>query len=195
MSAAGNCLTNYKIAFCCTLFVTALMVAGPITQSRAEPFEGPSFRKGMWHFVRTIDLILHKKTTQRLVQRELTQCVDPTHSMIATFASGPVGNCVSAKPEKANNKYTFANRCDFMGPVSTVITVHSEEAYTELNEATAGLPKAELVVARRIGDCEDAPQPQAAVAVPLALAGATRPRILPAPPVKSFAAVRPPSPH
>ena len=62
---------------------------------------------------------------------------------------------MSAKPEKANNKYKFSNRCDFMGPVSTVITVHSKEAYTELNEATAGLPKSELIVARRIGDCED----------------------------------------
>lgn len=159
--AAGNCLT---ISLRCFFFVTALIVAGPITQSRAEtsskaePFEGPSFRKGMWHFVRTIDLVLHKKGTQRLIERELTRCVDPTHAMMATFASPSVGNCVSAKPERANNKYTFSNRCDFMGPVSTVITVHSEEAYTELNEATAGLPKTELVVARRIGDCQDGPQ-------------------------------------
>jgi hypothetical protein len=156
--SAGNGLTHSKISLGCFCVLTALMVVGPITQSRAEPFDGPSFRKGMWHFVRTIDLALHNKTRQRLAQRELTQCVDPTHAMIATFASPSVGNCVSAKPEKANNTYKFANRCDFMGPVSTVITVHSEEAYTELNEATAGLPKAELVVARRIGDCQDGPQ-------------------------------------
>ncbi|WP_291865949.1 hypothetical protein [Bradyrhizobium sp.] len=152
---AGNCLTNPKISFRGVVFVTLLMVAGPITPSRAEPFEGPSFRQGMWHFVRTIDLVLHKKTGQRLLQRETTRCVDPTHAMMATFASPSVGNCVSAKPEKVKNRYTFANRCDFTGPVSTVITVHSEEAYTELNASSAGFPKTELVVAHRIGDCQD----------------------------------------
>lgn len=147
-----------KVSFRRLLSATAMLVVLPMTPSSAEPFEGPSFRKGMWHFVRTIDLVLHRKNTQRLMQRELTQCVDPTHSMVATFASPSVGNCVSAKAEKADNQYKFSNRCDYLGPVSTVITVHSEDAYTELNEATAGLPKAELVVARRIGDCEEATQ-------------------------------------
>jgi hypothetical protein len=43
-----------------------------------------------------------------------------------------------------------------MGPVSTVITVNSEESYTEVNELTVGkLPRSELVVAHRIGDCQD----------------------------------------
>ena len=155
--ATGNCLTLLRVLIPCFSFVTALIIASPITQSRADPFEGPSFRRGVWHFVRTVDLVLHKKTKQRLLQRELTQCVDPTHAMIATFASPSVGNCVSAKAKKSNNSYTFSNRCDFMGPVSTVITVHSDEAYNELNEATAGLLKSELVVARRIGDCQEGP--------------------------------------
>ena len=155
---AGNCLTSARIAFGCLSFAAVLALAGPVTPCKAEPFEGPNFRKGLWHFVRTIDLVLHKKATQRLAERELTVCVDPTHAMRATFASPPVGSCVSAKPEKANNKYTFSNRCDFTGPVSTVITVHSEESYTELNEATVGLPKSELVVAHRVGDCLDEPR-------------------------------------
>ena len=86
----------------------------------------------------------------------MTRCVDPTLAMKATFSSPSVGNCVTAKPEKSDNKYTFANRCDFMGPVSTVITVHSEESYTELNEITVGkLPRQELVIAKRVGDCQD----------------------------------------
>ena len=42
-----------------------------------------------------------------------------------------------------------------MGPVSTVITVQSDEAYTELNEITVGtLPRKDLVIAKRIGDCQ-----------------------------------------
>jgi len=135
----------------------ALFAVGPLSsQAKAEGFEGPSFRKGMWHFVRTLDLVVHRKTKQRLQEREMTRCVDPTVAMKATFASPSVGNCVSAKPEKSDNKYTFSNRCDYMGPVSTVITVHSDESYTEVNELTVGkLPRTELVVAKRVGDCQE----------------------------------------
>ena len=135
----------------------ALSAAVPLSsQAKAEGFEGPSFRKGMWHFVRTLELVAHQKTKYRLLEREMTRCVDPTVAMKATFSSPPVGNCVSSKPEKSDNKYTFSNRCDFMGPVSTVITVNSDESYTEVNELTVGkLPRTELVVAHRIGDCHD----------------------------------------
>ena len=43
-----------------------------------------------------------------------------------------------------------------MGAVSTVITVHSEESYTEVNEVSTGdNPKTDLVTAQRIGDCGD----------------------------------------
>jgi hypothetical protein len=76
--------------------------------------------------------------------------------MKTTFSSAPVGSCVSDKPEKVGNKYTFGHRCDYMGAVSTVITVHSEESYTELNEVSTGdNPKTDLVTAKRIGDCGD----------------------------------------
>jgi hypothetical protein len=86
----------------------------------------------------------------------MTRCVDPTQAMKATFSSAPVGNCHSAKPEKVNNRYIFSNRCDYMGPVSTVITVQSDEAYTEVNELRVGqLPRTDFVIARRIGDCHD----------------------------------------
>jgi hypothetical protein len=135
----------------------ALIAVGPVSSAaKAEGFEGPSFRKGMWHFVRTLELVAHQKTKYRLLEREMTRCVDPTVAMKATFSSPPVGNCVSSKPQKSDNKYTFSNRCDFMGPVSTVITVNSEESYTEVNELTVGkLPRTELVVAHRVGDCQD----------------------------------------
>ena len=135
----------------------ALLAVGPLSsQAKAEGFDGPSFKKGLWHFVRTLELVAHRKTKYRLLEREMTRCVDPTVAMKATFSSPPVGNCVSSKPEKSDNKYTFSNRCDFMGPVSTVITVDSEESYTEVNELTVGkLPRTELVVAHRVGDCQD----------------------------------------
>ena len=138
---------------------TALIFVGSSSQAKAEEFEGPSFRKGLWHFVRTLDLVAHRKNKYRLQEREMTRCVDPTVAMKATFASPSVGNCVSAKPEKSDNQYTFSNRCDYMGPVSTVITVRSEESYTEVNELTVGkLPRVESVVANRVGDCQEEAQ-------------------------------------
>jgi hypothetical protein len=76
---------------------------------------------------------------------------DEGHLFIST-----VGSCISDKPEKAGNKYTFGKRCDYLGAVSTVITVHDDDSYTELNELSAGdNPKTDLVIAKRIGDCGD----------------------------------------
>jgi hypothetical protein len=167
-------VTNSK-GLCISLFLAiAFVFVAPAVQVRAEDpvkaedFDGPTFKKGMWHFVRTIELVLHEKAKQRLLEREMTRCVDPTHAMIATFSSPSIGNCVSAKAQRSNNKYRFSNRCDYMGPVSTVITVNSDESYTESNELKVGaIPKVELVVARRIGDCPD--ESQTAEAPPVLL--------------------------
>jgi hypothetical protein len=141
------------------VFLSTLVIAAPIFSCSAqadEAFEGPKFRKGMWRFVRTLDAVMHSKSKSRLLEREMTRCVDPTEAMKATFSSAPVGNCHSAKPEKVANKYFFSNRCDYMGPVSTVITVQSNEAYTEVNELKVGnIPRTDLVVAQRVGDCQD----------------------------------------
>ena len=127
-------------------------------QSSEDGFFGPRFRKGLWMFKRTLDVVrnANKNVKYRLAQNEVTRCVDPTHSMKATFSSAPVGSCVSDKPEKVGNKYTFGKRCDYLGAVSTVITVHDDDSYTELNELSGGdSPKTDVVIAKRIGDCTD----------------------------------------
>ncbi|MCA6122751.1 hypothetical protein J6500_12715 [Bradyrhizobium sp. WSM 1704] len=127
-------------------------------QPNQESFSGPSFRKGLWRFVRTLDIVrnANKNVKYRVVNAEMTRCVDPTHAMKATFSSGSVGTCVSDKPEKNGNQYTFGRRCDVMGAVSTVITVSSDEAYTELNEVSTGEnPRTDMVVATRLGDCDE----------------------------------------
>jgi len=156
MNSSDRVATSRSLSrcICAGLALFAVGVLSP--QANAETFEGPSFRKGMWHFVRTLDLVGPGKNKQRLLAREMTRCVDPTHAMKSTFSSSSVGSCVSSKPERSDNKYSFANRCDDMGPVSTVITVHNDASYSELNELTAGkLPRRELIVARRVGDCPD----------------------------------------
>jgi hypothetical protein len=155
-----NGLAEPRVRLRCFFLAIGLFAVGLLpSQAKAEEFQGPSFRKGLWHFVRTLDLVAHRKNKHRVLEREATRCVDPTVAMKATFASPSVGNCVSAKPEKSDNKYTFSNRCDYMGPVSTVITVHSDESYTEVNELTVGkLPRVESVVAHRVGDCQEEAQ-------------------------------------
>ena len=127
-------------------------------QAEVTETQPPSFRKGLWRFIRTLDVVRNsnKNVKYRVVDREMTRCVDPTHAMKATFSSAPVGSCVSDKPQKVGNKYTFGHRCDYLGAVSTVITVHNDESYTEVNEISTGdNPKTDLVTAKRIGDCND----------------------------------------
>jgi hypothetical protein len=129
-----------------------------VQQVETTQTEPPSFRKGLWRFIRTLDVVRNsnKNVKYRVVDREMTRCVDPTHAMKATFSSAPVGSCVSDKPYKVGNKYTFGHRCDYLGAVSTVITVHSDESYTEVNEVSTGdNPKTDLLKAMRIGDCND----------------------------------------
>src|SRR5215207_2480091 len=127
----------------------------PLTDAKAQAqnpedgFIGPRFRKGLWVFKRTLDVVrsANKNVKYRLAQNEVTRCVDPTHAMKATFSTAPVGSCISDKPEKVGNKYTFGKRCDYLGAVSTVITVHDDDSYTELNELSAGdSPKTDLVI-------------------------------------------------
>jgi hypothetical protein len=156
---------NSRIS-CRRIWLVAALAGSLSSQAKAESFDGPNFRKGMWHFVRTIDVLMPSKFRHRVLAREMTRCVDPTHAMKVTFSPLSVGNCVSAKPERSENRYTFANRCDYLGPVSTVITVHSDESYTEVNDLSLGeLPKQELVVAHRVGDCQE--EAEAARQLPL----------------------------
>jgi len=146
--------------FGCFCVLMALIVVGPVLSpaNAEEGFQGPSFRRGLWHFVRTLDVVrnANKNVKYRLQEREMTRCVDPTQAMKATFSPAPIGTCVSDKPEKVGNKYVFAHLCDYMGAVSTVITVNGDQAYTEVNEIGVGEhPRTDMVVAQRIGDCQD----------------------------------------
>lgn len=152
---AGRVLRCVGAALGMTVILSATAYAG--ADNGPDSFKGPTFRKGMWRFVRTLELVVSEKLHQRLMEREMTRCVDPTVSMKQTFSSPAVGGCTSSQPEHAGDRYTFANRCDYMGPVRTVITVQNDESYTELNEMKVGgtYPKVDYVVAKRIGDCPE----------------------------------------
>jgi len=128
------------------------------TAVKAEEFAGPSFRKGMWQFERTLEYTGPSPAPPyaRSVRRqEMTRCVNPTEAMKETFKPLIVGACHSVKPEKLDNRYIFSLRCDYLGPVRTVIEVEGDGAYTETNELIVGdFPRKDTVIARRVGDCE-----------------------------------------
>jgi hypothetical protein len=129
---------------------------GSATLAVAE--EWPRFRKGVWQFDRTLELIGvvddSDEKARVLIRSQMTRCVDPSEAMKETFKPLAVGSCHSRPPERIANRYVFPLRCDYMGPVRTTIDVESDTAYIEVNELTVGrLPRTDTVVARRIAEC------------------------------------------
>lgn len=120
-----------------------------------DKFDGPSFRKGLWQFERTLERLNVASDSAILRKEQMTRCVDPTEAMKETFKPMVVGSCHSAKPERTDKRYVFPLRCDYMGPVRTEIDVESDNAYTEINELTVGrFPRRDTVVAHRVGECD-----------------------------------------
>jgi Protein of unknown function (DUF3617) len=146
------------ICACAAGVVFAVILISPfaVVAAKADPLETPQFRPGLWTFQRTVERVREApQLNQLIVSEEMTRCVNPTLAMKHIFASPPIGNCTSTKPERIDNKYVFANRCDAMGPVRTEITVDSDVSYKEVNELKVGaLPRLDIVVARRVGECD-----------------------------------------
>ena len=126
--------------------------------SSAQGADRPHFRNGLWRFERTVEYVRSPPNANVvLVKETATRCVDPNVAMAGIFASPDIGTCRSEMPQVFGNQYIFPNRCDFMGPVRTLITAESEIAYTESDLLRVGpLPRRDMVVARRVGDCEAA---------------------------------------
>lgn len=129
------------------------------TAGLANADDWPKFRKGVWQFERTLAFAGPTREgpldEERVVlKQEMRRCVDPSEAMKEIFRPVSVGNCHSKRAERVANKYVFALRCDYMGPVRTTIDVESDAAYTETNELEVGLlPRTDTVIARRIADC------------------------------------------
>jgi len=125
-------------------------------------YDGPTFTKGLWLFQRSTEFVTKHwvlPNARRVkLEQPVVRCVNPTEAMIETFRQVSIGACQSTRPERQNNTFIFAKRCDYLGPVKTVITVESETAYRETNELlTSASPKRDIVVARRLGDCGTTP--------------------------------------
>ena len=124
----------------------------------ARAQEWPSFRRGVWHFERTLAMTNRAGNPEQdrvLLKEDIKRCVDPSEYMKETFRPLNVGNCHSARPQRTANTFVFPLRCDYMGPVRTTIDVESDTAYTEVNEVQVGqFPRTDTVIARRISACD-----------------------------------------
>jgi hypothetical protein len=138
-------------AFC--TFASIVSAGLLVLPTIAHTSDWPKFRKGLWQFERTLAA---NGSAGVIFKREMTRCVDPSEAMKETFRSSSVGTCRSSRPDQVEgNKYVFAQRCDYMGPVRTTIVVESDTAYTEVNEVKVGaLPRTDTVIARRIAECD-----------------------------------------
>jgi hypothetical protein len=151
----GTRTFNNRMAVC--LLAGFVLTAGPVAK-QAYGYDGPTFAQGLWLFQRSTEFTTRHwilPNAKRIkVEPPVTRCVNPTEAMVETFRPASVGACQSTLPSRKNNTFVFAKRCDYLGPVKTVISVESESAYRETNELLAGTSlKTDIVVARRVGDC------------------------------------------
>jgi len=148
-------MNNVSVAISSAIALLSLVLS---TAATASDGDWPRFRKGVWQFERTMTLHNNGEGSDGnrvLFKRDMRRCVDPTEAMKETFRPASVGNCHSVRPQREFNKYVFARRCDFMGPVRTTIVVESDNAYTEINELNVGrFPRTDTVIARRIAACD-----------------------------------------
>jgi Protein of unknown function (DUF3617) len=129
------------------------------TSSASFPYDGPTFRSGLWKFERTLET--DGKPNDRLqtsglpIDRQMTRCVDPTLELKAEIAPPPAGGCTTKDLRKTNDGYVFQKICGGTAPIRTEINVEGDSAYTLVHEGSIGkIPTKETVVARRVGDCQ-----------------------------------------
>ena len=143
-----------------TISILALAVFVLAFGESVQAYDGPTFTKGLWLFQRSTEFVTRHwilPNARRIkVEPAVVRCVNPTEAMIETFRQVSIGSCASTLPEKQKTTFLFAKRCDYLGPVKTLISVESETAYVETNETIGSSPKKEIVKARRIGDCSTA---------------------------------------
>ena len=144
---------SYRLSFLPTVL---LAVSLGTVCACADSVTRPKFRNGLWRFERTVEYVRRPPNENLVLSKtDATRCVDPNVAMNGIFGSPDIGGCKSEKPQLFGNQYFFPNRCDFMGPVSTVLTAENDAAYTEVNLLESKpLPKRDTVIAHRLGDCQ-----------------------------------------
>src|SRR5262245_9217071 len=116
----GFCLPEWlwlRAAFSAALLVGILTLPSVV---QAQAYDGPQFARGLWRFERSLEVSSRNnglpQSSHVRVEPVVIRCVDPTLAMRETFRPASVGTCSSSPPERSRNTYSFAKRCDYMGP-------------------------------------------------------------------------------
>lgn len=110
----------------------------------------PTFRKGLWQVDDTMEI------NGKSIKHPRTKCMDPTDEVRGKLTPGNAFGCVTGVPKKIGNRYEIVTTCTgtIVGHTNRVITVESDNAYTDISDQQLGKAKAkETLIARRIGDC------------------------------------------
>jgi hypothetical protein len=141
-----------------TVLAIAAACALVATISEGFAYDGPTLRRGLWKFERTLETdgkpTNRLQTSGLLIAREMTRCVNPTLALKAVFTPLNSGACNTKEIRKTDDGYVFQRICGGTTPIKTEFNVKSDSEYTEINQGDIGkISTKDIVVARRIGDC------------------------------------------
>jgi len=134
------------------LAALAIAIAGSVA-AHAEDF--PFLRQGMWEFKRTVE---GQGTGGKPENIQNRKCVDPGAEMKKTNETLARQGCTFSPLAKNGSSYSFSADCQMQGvkmQSRSVIVVQSDSAYrVEVTSTGAGTSTKELLIARRVGDCQ-----------------------------------------
>ncbi|HEX8012906.1 MAG TPA: DUF3617 family protein [Casimicrobiaceae bacterium] len=139
----------------CQRFKEAACVAAALLlfAAAARAQEPPAFRQGLWQFDRAVGG----------QKRQTKECTNPTEEIKRQNAMLTKSGCKLTPTRRSGNAYTFSAECTINAPAgapvtarsTSVMTVESDSAYkVEITTTGAGTSTDELLLARRIGDCQ-----------------------------------------
>lgn len=123
---------------------------GALVSTAAFADDLPAFKKGQWHYDRTVLMGGQPMTMQ------LDKCSDPTAEFQATNAK-IASFCKFTPVAKVGNAYTFAADCATGGRTvsKSELTPAGEEAYTlKVTTEAGGQTVTEELKAKRTGECK-----------------------------------------
>ncbi len=130
----------------------AAVAASLATPGAAQANEWPTFRHGMWNFVRTISS--SSGGGQSIANKK---CMNPTDDLKRQHQASTQAGCTVSPVTRAGTAYTFVTACKLQGQAvesKSTISVEGDSAYRiRVESKVAGQTTTETLVATRSGDC------------------------------------------
>jgi Protein of unknown function (DUF3617) len=146
-------LTNRELF---TSWPRIAVLAGTATLSLAALADDyPVLKPGMWEFKRTV---ASPDAGGKAMNVERRECADPTADMKKSNDTLAKQGCKFSPIVRSGNAYSFSSDCRIQGAQfqsRSVITVDGAGAYrVDVTSTGGGSSTKELLVARRVGECQ-----------------------------------------